>query len=59
VVDELKKRAPMIWEIPFEAGEWKDGAAVPAGANAGAFDPLDMGTKIRAHRGAKSTPKYR
>jgi CO/xanthine dehydrogenase Mo-binding subunit len=42
VVDELKKRAAMIWEIPVEAVEWKDGAAVPAGSNAGAFDPLDL-----------------
>ena len=42
VVDELKKRAALIWEIPVEAVEWKDGAAVPAGANAGVFDPLDL-----------------
>jgi len=42
VVDELKKRAAMIWEIPVEAVEWRDGAAVPAGSNAGAFDPLDL-----------------
>jgi CO/xanthine dehydrogenase Mo-binding subunit len=42
VVEELKKRAAMIWEIPVEAVEWKDGQAVPAGSNAGAFDPLDL-----------------
>ena len=43
VVEELKKRAAMIWEIPVEAVEWQDGKAFPAGSNAGAFDPLDLG----------------
>jgi CO/xanthine dehydrogenase Mo-binding subunit len=43
VVEELKKRAAMIWEIPVEAVEWKDGQAFPAGSNAGEFDPLDLG----------------
>jgi CO/xanthine dehydrogenase Mo-binding subunit len=42
VVDELKKRAAMIWEIPVDAVEWKDGMALPAGSNAGAFEPLDL-----------------
>ncbi|MGA8192327.1 MAG: xanthine dehydrogenase family protein molybdopterin-binding subunit [Acetobacteraceae bacterium] len=42
VVDELKKRAAMIWEIPVEAVDWQDGKAFPAGSNAGAFDPLDL-----------------
>jgi CO/xanthine dehydrogenase Mo-binding subunit len=41
-VDELKKRASMIWEIPVDAVEWKDGMAFPAGSNAGAFEPLDL-----------------
>jgi CO/xanthine dehydrogenase Mo-binding subunit len=44
VVEELKKRAAMIWEIPVEAVEWKDGKAFPAGSNAGEFDPLDLGS---------------
>jgi CO/xanthine dehydrogenase Mo-binding subunit len=42
VVEQLKQRAAMIWDIPAEAVEWKDGQAVPAGANAGGFDPLDL-----------------
>jgi len=42
VVEELKKRAAMIWEIPVEAVEWKDGKAFPAGSNAGEFEPLDI-----------------
>jgi CO/xanthine dehydrogenase Mo-binding subunit len=42
VVEDLKRRAAMIWDISPEAVEWKDGAAVPAGANAGGFDPLPL-----------------
>jgi CO/xanthine dehydrogenase Mo-binding subunit len=42
VVDELKKRAAMIWDISPEAVEWRDGCAYPAGANAGSFDPLPL-----------------
>jgi CO/xanthine dehydrogenase Mo-binding subunit len=42
VVEELKKRAAIIWDISPEAVEWKDGKAVPAGANAGSFEPLDV-----------------
>ncbi len=41
-VEDLKKRASMIWEIPADAVEWKDGMAFPAGSNAGAFEPLDL-----------------
>jgi CO/xanthine dehydrogenase Mo-binding subunit len=42
VVEQLKKRAAMIWEISADAVEWKDGAAYPAGPNAGDFDPLPL-----------------
>jgi CO/xanthine dehydrogenase Mo-binding subunit len=42
VVEQLKSRAAQIWDIPAEAVEWKDGQAVPAGSNAGAFDPLSI-----------------
>ena len=42
VREDLKKRAAMIWDIPVEAVEWKDGEAVPAGANAGGFDPMPL-----------------
>jgi len=51
VVDELKKRAAMIWEISPDAVEWKDGQAVPAGTNAGALEPLDLAAiALRAAR---------
>src|SRR6266550_3441984 len=42
VVEELKKRAAVIWDISPEAVEWRDGKAFPAGANAGSFEPLDL-----------------
>jgi CO/xanthine dehydrogenase Mo-binding subunit len=42
VVEQLKSRAAQIWDIPVEAVEWKDGQALPAGSNAGAFDPLSI-----------------
>jgi CO/xanthine dehydrogenase Mo-binding subunit len=42
VVEELKKRAAVIWDISPEAVEWNDGKAFPAGANAGSFEPLDL-----------------
>jgi CO/xanthine dehydrogenase Mo-binding subunit len=51
VVDELKKRAAMIWEITPDAVDWKDGQAFPAGTNAGKFEPLDLATlALRAAR---------
>jgi CO/xanthine dehydrogenase Mo-binding subunit len=42
VVEQLKQRAAMIWDIPPDAVEWKDGEAYPAGANAGSFEPLPL-----------------
>ncbi len=42
VVEELKKRAAVIWDISPEAVEWKDGKAFPAGPNAGSFEPLPL-----------------
>src|SRR6202790_2056060 len=42
VVEVLKKRAAVIWDISPEAVEWKDGKAHPAGPNAGSFEPLDL-----------------
>ncbi|MCL2428068.1 MAG: xanthine dehydrogenase family protein molybdopterin-binding subunit [Alphaproteobacteria bacterium] len=42
VVEILKQRAAKIWDIPVEAVEWRDGAAYPAGPNAGDFEPLSL-----------------
>jgi len=42
VVEEMKKRAALIWDISPDAVEWKDGKAWPAGPNAGSFEPLSL-----------------
>ena len=42
VIETLKGRAASIWGIEADAVEWSDGAAHPAGANAGEFDPLTL-----------------
>ncbi|MCB2128003.1 MAG: xanthine dehydrogenase family protein molybdopterin-binding subunit [Rhodobacteraceae bacterium] len=36
------ERAAKIWGIDADAVEWKDGAAVPAGPNAGKFPPMTL-----------------
>jgi CO/xanthine dehydrogenase Mo-binding subunit len=42
VVEQLKTRAAAIWDITPDAVDWRDGAAHPAGTNAGAFEPLTL-----------------
>ena len=42
VIETLKSRAAGIWGIDVEAIEWRDGAAHPAGPNAGDFEPLSL-----------------
>jgi CO/xanthine dehydrogenase Mo-binding subunit len=42
VIDQLKRRAAMIWDISPEAVDWRDGCAYPAGPNAGSFEPLPL-----------------
>jgi CO/xanthine dehydrogenase Mo-binding subunit len=55
VVEELKKRAAVMWDISPEAVEWKDGKAFPAGPNAGSFEPLDLAA-IAAKSGRTGGP---
>src|SRR5438128_3569511 len=55
VVEELKKRAAIMWDISPEAVEWKDGKAFPAGPNAGSFEPLDLAA-IAAKSGRTGGP---
>jgi CO/xanthine dehydrogenase Mo-binding subunit len=42
VISVLKARAAAIWGIEVDAVDWRDGAAHPAGPNAGGFDPLTL-----------------
>ena len=58
VVEELKKRAAVTWDISPEAVEWKDGKAYPAGANAGGFEPLPL-RGARGQVGAHRRPDQR
>lgn len=42
VIDDLRRRAAVIWDIDPDAVEWDNGHAHPAGANAGDFEPLSL-----------------
>src|SRR5260221_2228315 len=42
VIATLRQRAAKIWEIDPDAVKWEDGAAAPAGDNAGEFQPLTL-----------------
>lgn len=42
VIETLKGLAAKIWGIPADAVTWSDGAARPAGDNAGKFEPLTL-----------------
>ncbi len=39
---EMCRRAAMVWGIDEDAVEWEDGAARPAGPNAGKFPPMTL-----------------
>ena len=41
-IGEMCRRAAKEWGISEEAVEWKDGAATPAGPNAGKFPPMTI-----------------
>ncbi len=53
--EELCARAAKMWGIPAEAVEWAEGYARPAGANAGAFEPLSL-KEIAAASGSTGGP---
>ena len=42
MVEQLRERAAMLWDIDVDAVDWKDGYAHPAGSNAGDFEPLSL-----------------
>lgn len=41
-IDIMKQRAAQTWDIDVDAVEWVDGAAQPAGPNAGKFPPMTV-----------------
>ncbi len=54
-IAEMCRRAAADWGIEPEAVEWKDGAAIPAGPNAGKFPPMTM-AEIGATMGSTGGP---
>ncbi|MEF3046427.1 xanthine dehydrogenase family protein molybdopterin-binding subunit [Pseudotabrizicola sp. L79] len=54
-IAEMCRRAAADWGIDPEAVEWKDGAAHPAGPNAGKFPPMTIG-EIGAKMGSTGGP---
>ena len=42
VVEQLRERAALSWDIDADAVDWNNGHARPAGANAGDFEPLSL-----------------
>src|SRR6266478_2306281 len=42
IVDEMRARAAMIWDVDVEGVIWEDGQAKPASSNVGDFAPLSF-----------------
>ena len=42
IVDDLRARAALMWNVDVDAVVWEDGHAKPAGGNAGDFEPLPL-----------------
>ncbi len=55
VITTLRERAAKIWKIDPEAVDWENGAARPAGDNAGKFEPLTL-AQIAAKASATGGP---
>ena len=42
VIDDMRARAALIWDVDVDAVVWEDGHAKPAGSNVGDFEPLSL-----------------
>ena len=42
LVDDLRARAAMIWDVDVEGVVWEEGCAKPAGSNVGEFKPMSL-----------------
>ena len=54
IIDDLRARAALMWDVDVEAVVWEDGHAKPASSNAGDFEPLslkDIASKFSATGG--------
>ena len=54
IIDDLRARAALMWDVDVDAVVWEDGCAKPASSNAGDFEPLslkDIASKFSATGG--------
>ena len=42
IIDDLRARAALIWDVDADAVVWEDGRAKPASSNVGDFEPLSL-----------------
>ncbi len=54
-IAEMCRRVAKMWEIPEDAVKWENGYALPAGENAGKFEPMSM-AEIAAKAGKTGGP---
>jgi len=55
IIDDMRARAAMIWDVDVEGVVWENGAARPAGSDVGAFEPLTL-KDIAAKRAVTGGP---
>ena len=58
VIEDLRARAALIWDVDVDGVVWEDGHAKPASSNVGDFDPLsikDIASKAAATGGPIGT----
>ena len=54
IIDDLRARAALMWDVEVDAVVWEDGYAKPASSNVGDFEPLslkDIASKFSATGG--------
>ena len=54
IIDDLRARAALMWDVDVDAVVWEDGCAKPASSNVGDFEPLslkDIASKFSATGG--------
>ena len=42
IIDDLRARAALMWDVEVDAVVWEDGQAKPASSNVGDFEPLSL-----------------
>ena len=55
VIQELRARAAIMWDVDVEGVDWEDGHAKPSSSNVGDFEPLSL-KQIAAQAGATGGP---